>query len=184
MIADYGPLSRQRRVARREAAAAQQVVPAIVTARLPDGRVSVLPAASAGTCQVPAGRLSSARGEIVYTPPARGSIASSNTAGGALATAKSTAPAYLWVERVDPSTYVQGESYTVSVTGRGFEPGIVFTFLLKFDDGIEQPVQHPGIAINAATVLDSRNATLEIDVASDAELVTLGPLGFRIGGSP
>lgn len=81
--------------------------------------------------------------------------------------------ATLYVERLEPSTYYPGESYTVEVIGRGLTEATVFDFL------------RPGTeAINAdVTITDQRWISdtlveLDITVAPGAAVFAAAPLAF------
>ena len=83
-----------------------------------------------------------------------------------------TSAATLWVERLDPSDYRPGQSYTVTVIGRGFDDRVRIEFL-------EPPVAGPlaqgqtineDITVHSTTVVDPATLLLEITVRPGARL--------------
>lgn len=87
----------------------------------------------------------------------------------------------LWVERLDPDTFHPGQTYEVTVTGRGFQEITRFEFLKP---GLaDEP--NPDITIAASTFLDATTYRLEITVAPDATLYPQGaPIAYGNSGDP
>lgn len=164
-----------REVTRGEIRARRTVAPAVILGRDTDGRVRVRMAE--GQCAVAGGRLTQGPGDIALVSPTSGVLRrEQGTAGAGFAESTSTAPPILFVESIDPDTFEQGFTGTVTVTGRGFLPTTTFQFLLE--DGAGGLIPHPGIAITAAEVLDAETAELEITVGAEAEIVEEAPLGY------
>jgi hypothetical protein len=83
----------------------------------------------------------------------------------------------LWIESLDPSDLRPGQSYSITVTGRGFDDRVRIEFLLPFEaDG--QTI-NPDITIDTLTVWDSETVMLEVTVSSDARLYPAGaPISY------
>jgi hypothetical protein len=89
--------------------------------------------------------------------------------------------ATLWIERLDPSDYRPGQSYTVMVTGRGFDDRVRIEFL-------EPPIAGPiaqgqtineDITVDSTTVVDPETLFLEITVRPGARLYPQGaPISY------
>jgi hypothetical protein len=91
----------------------------------------------------------------------------------------------LWVESLDPSDYRPGQSYTVTVIGRGFDERVRIEFL-------EPPVAGPiaqgqtineditvHITVHTTTVVDPETLFLEITVRPGARLYPQGaPISY------
>jgi hypothetical protein len=89
--------------------------------------------------------------------------------------------ATLWIERLDPSDYRPGKSYTVTVIGRGFDDRVRIEFL-------EPPVAGPiaqgqtineDITVHSTTVVAPETLFLEITVRPGARLYPGGaPISY------
>jgi hypothetical protein len=89
--------------------------------------------------------------------------------------------ATLWVERLDPSDYRPGQSYIVTVIGRGFDERVRIEFL-------EPPVAGPiaqgqtineDITVHSTTVQDPETLLLDITVRLGARLYPGGaPISY------
>jgi len=89
--------------------------------------------------------------------------------------------ATLWVERIDPSEYRPGKSYTVAVIGRGFDERVRIEFL-------KPPVAGPlaqgqtineDITVHSTTVVDTETLLLDITVRPGARLYPQGaPISY------
>jgi hypothetical protein len=87
----------------------------------------------------------------------------------------------LWIESLDPSDYRPGQSYTVTVTGRGFDDRVRIEFL-------EPPIAGPiaqgqtineDITVHSTTVVDPETLFLEITVRPGARLYPGGaPISY------
>jgi hypothetical protein len=92
-----------------------------------------------------------------------------------------TSAATLWIERLVPSDYRPGTSYTVLVIGRGFDERVRIEFL-------EPPVAGPlaqgqtineDITVHSTTVVDPETLFLEITVRPGARLYPGGaPISY------
>ena len=89
--------------------------------------------------------------------------------------------ATLWIESLDPHDYRPGKSYTVMVTGRGFDDRVRIEFL-------EPPIAGPiaqgqtineDITVDSTTVVDPGTLFLEITVRPGARLYPGGaPISY------
>lgn len=84
-----------------------------------------------------------------------------------------TASATLWVERLDPNTFIPGRSYFVYVYGRGFDDSTRFEFLNADGETINED-----ITILDQGVLGPDQAALEIEVSPTARLLADLPLAY------
>lgn len=124
-----------------------------------------------GECELRGGISADRSGSIVLNPSAA-AFGRRGAAGVAGVGARGQFGA-AWVESLDPATFAQGWSGDVTVTGRGFRPGMTFEFLLPSSVSV-----HPGITIVTTTYVSPTEYTLSITVAEDANVVAEAPLAF------
>jgi hypothetical protein len=104
------------------------------------------------------------------------------TGSTGIATLTETASAAtLWIERLDPHDYRPGQSYTVTVIGRGFDDRVRIEFL-------EPPIAGPlaqgqtineDITVHSTTVVDPATLLVEITVRPGANLYPGGaPISY------
>lgn len=110
-------------------------------------------------------------GEIVRRP-AGPCWQNQGTSGVALAEARGTGRV-LWVQRIEPSFYAPGESYTVTVTGRGLSQATVFDFLLPASEEVT-----PYIVQTAQRFVDAQTIEIDIDVDPLASAVVTAALAY------
>jgi hypothetical protein len=86
----------------------------------------------------------------------------------------------LWVETLDPSEYHPGQTYQVTVTGRGFVDTIQIDFLdpnLAVYGTAEIPL-NLDLEVLAITLIDSETLLLDLTVAPGARLLANAPIAF------
>ncbi len=117
-------------------------------------------------------------GQSIFEPSGNsgGSSISSQGTASVAALLEETAAATLWVERLDPSTYIPGRSYFVNVYGRGFDDTTRFEFLDPDGETV-----NPDITIVDQGVLGPDQAALEIEVSPTARLQANLPLAYGRG---
>jgi|GEM_PF-1066278 len=85
----------------------------------------------------------------------------------------------LWIDRLDPAELRPGESYTITVTGRGFTPGVVIEFLEPAPLFVQPTVLNGDVTIESLTVEDDSTIALNVTVAPGARLFPYGaPIAF------
>jgi len=85
----------------------------------------------------------------------------------------------LWIERLDPNAYSPGQSYTVTVTGRGFDDRVQIDFLEPSIAGSLAQTINEDIAVLAVLVVSSELLLLDIAVAPGARLYPSGaPIAY------
>ncbi|MEO7973273.1 MAG: hypothetical protein ABIU84_06760 [Thermoanaerobaculia bacterium] len=151
------------------AAREADIKPARVVGRNTDGSALLL--GLDGEC-ISRGGAGGYNGELVVQLPSL--LNREGTVGVGVVARRSTA-VLLMVDSIDPAAFARGSSLDVLVTGVGFSATTVFQFLLPESEDV-----NPGITINSTTFVDSANVTLNITVASDAELLAdqSAPLAF------
>ena len=115
---------------------------------------------------------------VVATRPA--AFHRTGATGIATLTEVAAAPT-LWIERLDPNAYSPDQSYTVTVTGRGFDERVRIEFL-------EPPIAGPlaqgqtineDITVHSTTVVDAETLLLDITVRPGARLYPGGaPISY------
>jgi hypothetical protein len=94
--------------------------------------------------------------------------------GGSIVVAADT----LWVERLDPHDWSPGQSYSVTVFGRGFDATTVIDLLEPVPAGLASRINED-ITITGQTVIDSQTLRLEITVRPGARLYPAGaPIAY------
>jgi len=87
--------------------------------------------------------------------------------------------ATLWIERLDPNAYSPDQSYTVTVTGRGFDERVQIDFLEPAPPNATAQTINPDIAVLAVLVVSSELLLLDIAVAPGARLYPGGaPIAY------
>jgi hypothetical protein len=92
----------------------------------------------------------------------------------------------LWIETLDPSEFHPGQTYQVTVTGRGFDDTIQIDFLdpsLAIYGTAEIPL-NPDLEVLAITFIDTETLLLDLTVASGARLLANAPIAFGRPGRP
>jgi GAF domain-containing protein len=147
----------------RERAAAR---PARVLGRHEDGteRLQRLDA----SCVTRASRDNHYTGTIVLNP-GLSTIHRTGTTGITTVTEIASAPT-LWIERLDPSAYQPGRTYTVTVAGRGFDDRVWIDFLEPAPPYAQAQTINPDIEVLTLEVLDPETLLLEIKIAPRARL--------------
>ncbi len=86
----------------------------------------------------------------------------------------------LWIDRLEPSDLRPGETYVITVTGRGFTGGVLIDFLDPADSYLFQPnVLNDDITIDSLVVEDDSTLSLTVSVAPGARLWPAGaPIAF------
>jgi hypothetical protein len=90
----------------------------------------------------------------------------------------------LWVEILNPSEYHPGQTYQVTVTGRGFDNTTQIDFLDPgFTDSPETAL-NPDLQLVALHLIDSETLLLDLTVAPGARLLANAPIAFGKPGRP
>jgi hypothetical protein len=85
----------------------------------------------------------------------------------------------LWIERLDPNAYSPGQTYQVTVTGRGFDDRVQIDFLEPAPPNVTAQTINPDIAVLAVLVVSSEILLLEIAVSATARLYPGGaPIAY------
>ncbi|HWM95222.1 MAG TPA: hypothetical protein VN493_30995 [Thermoanaerobaculia bacterium] len=83
----------------------------------------------------------------------------------------------LWIETLDPSVYHPGQTYEVTVRGRGFDPAVRIDFLDP-DPAAPEGTLNPDLEILALEVLSSDTLHLTLAVSPDARPITHAPIAY------
>jgi hypothetical protein len=86
----------------------------------------------------------------------------------------------LWIETLDPAEYHPGQTYQVTVTGRGFDDTVQIDFLdpsLAIYGTSEIPL-NPDLEVQALHLIDTETLLLALVVAPGARLLTNAPIAF------
>jgi hypothetical protein len=87
--------------------------------------------------------------------------------------------ATLWIERLDPSDYRPGQSYTVTVTGRGFDDRVQIDFLEPASPYAQGQTINEDITVLDLHIVSPELLYLEIAVAPGARLYpTPAPIAY------
>jgi hypothetical protein len=87
--------------------------------------------------------------------------------------------ATLWIERLDPSDYRPGQTYTVTVTGRGFDDRVQIDFLEPAPPFAPGQTINPDLEVLAVLVVSSELLLLEITLRPGARLYPQGaPISY------
>lgn len=79
----------------------------------------------------------------------------------------------VWIEELDPSTFVQGLDLTVDVIGRGFRASTQINFLEPDSETI-----NPDITILEQTLITPVLIELELRIAADAALIAFTAIAY------
>lgn len=166
-----------REVVDRRVDRAQRLVPTLVTGRNTDGTLKEQLWGEAACvrrgCVGPEGT-----GALVLRDA---NCQQSTGATGVATVFGSSTGRALWLESIEPSVFEQGQSYTVVVTGLGFDATVRVDFLLPGGEDL-----HEGITVVETRFVDHRTLELDIEVAADAALVdpaVRAPLGYGAGAA-
>jgi hypothetical protein len=86
----------------------------------------------------------------------------------------------LWIETLDPSEYHPGQTYQVTVTGRGFDDTVQIDFLdpsLAIYGTAEIPL-NPDLEVQPIHLIDPETLLLDLVVAPGARLLANAPIAF------
>jgi hypothetical protein len=83
----------------------------------------------------------------------------------------------LWIERLDPDTFTPGQTYDVTVTGRGFDEATRIDFLDP-DPTVEEGALNPDLAVLAVLFVSSEILRLTVAVADTARPITNAPIAY------
>jgi hypothetical protein len=152
------------------------VRPARVVGRNPDGteRLQRLDAA----CVTRGAAANHLDGQVITVPS---TAVLHRTGAAGLATLTETAAAEtLWIESLDPADLRPGETYTLTVTGRGFDAAVRIDFLEPTPDLYVQPNRiNESVTLLSLQFVDTTTLLLQIAVAPDARLYPGGaPIAF------
>jgi hypothetical protein len=89
----------------------------------------------------------------------------------------------LWIERLDPSTYHPGQTYEVTVTGRGFDTATRIDFLDP-DPAVEEGTLNPDLEILNYEVLSPETLRLTVVVSTTAHPIANAPIAYGRSPSP
>ena len=170
-------VDRLAKVLQRREAEAKQFPDLLVTGRNADGTIQVRDLR--GECVATSNICSAYKGQQIQIPcgvPFR----ITGAAGIAMQRAQRQSGT-LWVESYTPNEYHPGESYEVTVTGKGFKSTTQFEYLLPDSEDVNEDITIDEIAYVSATEM-----TLSITVAEDADLLALntGGLAYDNPGMP
>lgn len=86
----------------------------------------------------------------------------------------------LWIESLDPADLRPGETYTIIVTGRGFDDRVRIDFLEPTAALFVQPSRiNESVTLLSLTFVDSTTLALQVEVAAGARLYPGGaPIAF------
>jgi len=139
-----------------------------------DGTIRLL--ALDGECEIRGAVETGYEGQVVTRP--LGTPFSLYGAAGVAGQSWSFGSALLDVTALEPAVYSPGESYTVTVTGRGFDNAFVRDFLTDDDGDTIAP-----ITVVEQRILSSTSLELDIEVDAGAALVDSAALAFGRTGS-
>ena len=82
----------------------------------------------------------------------------------------------LWIERLDPNVYEPGQTYQVTVHGRGFDDRVRIDFLLP--DPFGGATLHPDLAVLAVLFVSPELLELELAVAPTTHALSNAPIAY------
>jgi hypothetical protein len=94
-----------------------------------------------------------------------------------IGTSDTFAAGTLWIETLDPSEYHPGQTYQVTVRGRGFDPAVQIDFLDPSPDVLEGTL-NPDLQVLAIHYLDTETLRLDLTVAPGARLMSHAPIAY------
>ena len=83
----------------------------------------------------------------------------------------------LWIEKLDPATYHPGQTYQVTVHGRGFDAPVQIDFLDP-DPAAPEGTVNPDLEIQAIQILSPELLLLDLAVAPTARPITNAPIAY------
>ena len=83
----------------------------------------------------------------------------------------------LWIEKLDPAEYHPGQTYQVTVHGRGFDDRVQIDFLDP-DPAAPEGTVNPDLEIQAIQVLSPELLLLDLAVAPTARPLTTAPIAY------
>jgi hypothetical protein len=148
------------------------VRPAIVQGRHQDGTERILRLDA--TCPTRSTPNNHYPGTTLLTPTLTAFHRAGSTGIGTSTTISSST---LWIERLDPNEYHPGQTYQVTVTGRGFDTTTRIDFL---DPNPEAPegTLNPDLEILSLLYVSSEVLLLKLTVAPGARLIVNAPIAF------
>jgi hypothetical protein len=89
----------------------------------------------------------------------------------------------LWIERLDPDTFTPGQTYEVTVTGRGFDEATRIDFLDP-DPAVPEGTVNPDLEILEYEVLSPETLRLTVAVTDTARPITNAPIAYGRSEAP
>jgi hypothetical protein len=146
--------------------------PSIVLGRHQDGTERILRLDA--TCPTRSTPDNHYPGTTLLTP----TLAAFHRAGSTgIGTTETLTSGTLWIEHLDPNEFHPGQTYQVTVTGRGFDTTTRLDFL---DPDPEAPegTLNPDLEVLSILHVSSEVLLLELTVAPGAHLITNAPIAF------
>jgi hypothetical protein len=146
--------------------------PSIVQGRHQDGTERILRLDA--TCPTRSTPNNHYPGTTLLTP----TLAAFHRAGSTgIGSSSSLSAPTLWIEHLNPNEYHPGQTYQVTVTGRGFDTTTRIDFL---DPDPEAPegTLNPNLEILSLLYVSPETLLLELTVAPGARLLTNAPIAF------
>jgi hypothetical protein len=94
-----------------------------------------------------------------------------------IGTSETLSAGTLWIESLDPSTFHPGQTYQVTVLGRGFDDATRIDFLDP-DPAAPEGTINPDLEILAIEVVSPETLLLTLAVAATARSITNAPIAF------
>ena len=146
----------------RRAIEERSIVPKAVQGRNADGTLQLRP--QDGECVLRGSVSANYAGQIINEAPSP-TFDRRGLSGSAIASTGGEST--LWIERLEPSELIRGETMTVLVIGRG----ITASTRVEFADGVLTDRSNPDLEIKKQTFLDPSHLELEVEISEDARLV-------------
>jgi hypothetical protein len=147
------------------------VHPSIVLGRHQDGTESLQRQDT--TCPTRSGPGNHYTGTIVLAP----STATSRQGTTGIGTSQIVSSPTLWIETITPNTYHPGQTYQVTITGRGFSESVQIDFLYPAPETPEGTL-NPDLVVLEILVVSSEILLLELSVAPTARPITNAPIAY------
>ena len=125
------------------------------------------------TCPTRSGPGNHYTGTIVLAP----SAATNRQGTAGLGTSTLIASPTLWIETITPNTYHPGQTYQVTITGRGFSESVRIDFLDP-NPGAPEGTVNPDLVVLEVLVVSSEILLLELSVAPAARPITNAPIAY------
>lgn len=116
-------------------------------------------------------------GTTVLKPATPANIAFHRAGTLGIGTTETLVAPTLWIERLDPDTFNPGQTYDVTVTGRGFDEGTRIDFLDP-DPTVEEGTLNPDLEVLEYEVLSPETLRLTVAVAETARPITNAPIAY------